>query len=968
MNLFNFFRSSLFFNDCPSSSATKLITKIAALILATGGISVGGGVVGEQAIAQTDISVNRDPATGSVEIDRNAFEIETGPLTNQSNIPLPGLLPPSTSEGVALPEFVPGQLAPNTVDIRTDFDFIQESFSNQVNQQSGDNVNVTLQRDSVQTTTEFELNYVPNEHNFGEGIEVTVFDANGNVVGTPQTRFVRGDAVTVGPNGETLPTTGNITVEYGIDERVQLRVLNIRSDNAAPTESGVYFTESGGLIAEDLPDGGDLDFDDGEYFEVEGGAGVANGIEESETIEITTRTEAVELEPEIRRDAIVESDTVSTESDTVTDVLSQEVDYGTIELPDNQTMRLGHAVGARSETGELLVYDRYSSVGQFRAGTDGIGATGQLRPLNSNPNAAPTLLTGDVVIDPFADDNEAILGASVGLTQFLTRTHRNATDVFDNPIVSPDESRLLEPTGLFNNRRLVGYVPPRLDDSAQGTIESTNGIFELPDDRGVVIQPPTAQSSVGPGNAAYTDNVGGLLIEQTDGGVIFVPQWTKEGYEQDSLTLEAGEASRIIYALVPQQVGQDLQLGEVYDVETGGGSYRIADGRFTIIAADQYPDNFFQESSEIYTVEDTLPTIENATTRVFNGIRGLYIEPDGTALVPTVDPNLPEEADARVGNLLSPLGLGQLVYPRTTRAAGFYVGGALRGGLGNQRDTTRSVVSTSNIESDVRTVVEQVSVFSTPVNQVTTTQVESTTTTQRDGIATFEIGQSGLLSQVGFEPTNEGTSVTTTRDLATLDPEVQLGVETLVSSDQETRTEVLASRIIEQDVSTVDGSDSYVNAAPVQGELALGGVLNFGNTPWTPAANTLRAELFAQETVFGRSSDDSDFGWRAELMFYPFGEVSREGFQYDEAGNLVPLYQTEPVMENGEQVVDLLTAADGTVVGVPVNQFVLDENGDRIPQKVGTGRSKGPGVYVRVEGEFDGDDDTVVNGGLQFTF
>ena len=170
-------------------------------------------------------------------------------------------------------------------------------------------------------------------------------------------------------------------------------------------------------------------------------------------------------------------------------------------------------------------------------------------------------------------------------------------------------------------------------------------------------------------------------------------------------------------------------------------------------------------------------------------------------------------------------------------------------------------------------------------------------------------------------------------------------------------------------MATTDSSDSYVNAAPVRGELALGGVLNFGNTPWTPAANTLRAELFTQETVFGRSSSsDTDLGWRAELMFHPFGEVRREGFQYDEAGELVPLYQTEPVMENGQRVVDLLAAPDGTTVEVPVNRFVLDENGDRIPLKVGTGRSKGPGLYVRVEGDFDDGDETFVDGGLQFTF
>jgi len=944
--------------------ASRFSKQVAALVLAGGGFTAGNGIVSEAAIAQS-VTVNRDANTGSVQIDRNAFDIETGNLTNDSNIPLPAGLPQDTEEGRPLPQgFVPGELAPNSIDITTDFDFIQQSFSNQANSQSTDDLGFELDRSSLQTTTTFDLNYVPGSHQFGEGIEVTVFDENDQEI-SRETRFVRGDGVTL-RNGEALPESGQIEVEYGANERVRLRILNLREDNAEPTESGVYFTDGGQIIAEDLPDGGDRDFDDGEYFEVEGGSGQADATEVSSNVEIETESDETQLEPEIRTESIVEETTTFTESDTVTEVLSQEVERGRIELPDNQTLRLGHALGARTEAGELLIYDRYASVGQFRAGSDGIGATGQLRPLNGSPNAAPTLITGDVVVDPFANDNEAILGASVGITQFLSRTHRNATDVFGDPVVSPDGSRLLEPTGLFNNRKLVGYVPPRLDEAVQGPIESDSGVYVLPSDRGVVVSAPSVQA-VGAGNAAYTDNVGGYIVERTDGSFVFVPQWTKEGYEQTPLTLEAGEATRIVYALVPQQVGQNLRLGEAYEVDAGDGGYRIADGGFTVIAADQYPENFFQESNEVYTVEDTLPTINNAATPNFNGIRGTYIEPDST-LLPTVDPDLPAEADARVGNSLSPLGIGQLVYGRTTRAAGFYLGGALMGGLGNQSDTTRSIVATTDIESDRQTTVERVDTFSTPLSEVTSTQVEVTTTTQRDGVASFEIDALGLLSQVDFNSESDGESSEVRRNLDSI-VESQRGEETLISSDMQTTTETLGTEIIEQDVATTDSSDSFVNAAPVMGELALGGVLNFGNTPWTPAANTLRAELFAQETIFGRDNDDSDFGWRAELMFYPFGEKRREGYQYDEVGNVVPLYETEAVMENGEQMMDTLVAADGTTVEVPVNKFVLDENGDRIPLKVGTGRSNGPGLYVRVEGEFDDNDDgAVVDGGIQFTF
>ena len=951
-----------------SVSNSALSKKVVTATIATGAMSLVSVVAGGQAIAQDpDVRIDRNANTGSVQIDRRAFDIETGPLTNGSNVPLPDGLPTRTLEGVQIDTgFVDGALAPNSVNITTDFDFIQQEFSERLNNQApGEELGYTLQRDSLRTTTEFDLLYVQGEHQFGEGIEVTVFDENGNVR-TQETRFVRGDGVTRGPNGEALPTTGNIVVEYGVDERVQLRILNLRSDNASPTESGVYFTDRGRLIAEDLQDGGDRDFDDGEYFEVEGGVGRAAATEESRTVEVTSTTDENPLEPEIRRETIVEDEETFTENDTIRELIGTEVVRGEIELPDNQTLRLGHALGARAETGEQLVYDRYAGVTQFRAGSDGIGAAGQLRPLNNSPNAAPTLLSGDIVVNPFAGDNEAIVGASVGLTQFLNRTHRNATDLFGNPIASPNGDRLLEPTGFFNNRRLVGYVPPRLDDAASEPIGSDNGIFVLPSDRGVRIEPPNAQA-VGAGNAAYTDNVGGLLVEQSDGGFFFVPQWTKEGYEQNALTLEAGEATRVIYALVPQQTGQNLRLGEVYGVDASAGTYRIADGGFTVIAADQYPENFYQESVEVYTVEDTLDTITNAATPSFNGIRGTYVEPDAT-FQPTVDPNMPAEADARVGNLLAPIGIGQLVYPRVTRAAGLYLGGSLRGGIGNQRDTVRSVFATSQIATDRRRVVERLNTFSTPVAEVTSTETEVTTTRQRDGIATFDIGEFGRLSQLNFDSDSEGETATTTRDLGS-STERQLGEETLIDSNTQTRTETLGSEIIEQDIDSTDNSDSFVNAAPVQGEIALGGVLNFGNTPWTPAANTLRAEVFAQETVFGRDNDDSDFGWRAALTFYPFGEVRREGYQYDEAGELVPLYETEPVMENGEQVVDMVEAADGTMVEVPVNRFVLDDNGDRIPLKVGTGRSDGPGLYVRVEGAFDDNDDgTTVDGGLQFTF
>ena len=258
------------------------------------------------------------------------------------------------------------------------------------------------------------------------------------------------------------------------------------------------------------------------------------------------------------------------------------------------------------------------------------------------------LLSADATFDPFVGDNEAGFSTTLGITQFLTRTHRTATDVIGNEITALDsDDRLLEPTGLFNNRRMVGYVPARGDQ-----LSSNNGIFTLPQAQPVVIQPPNPQA-VGRGNAAYTDNVGGLIIEDAAGDLTFVPQWTRDGYRQDATTLNPGEARRIIYALVPQQAGQNLQLNQTYAVEAVGPEYRIADGGFTIISADQHPENFYQETADVYTVEDTLSDISNAATAVFNGIRGLYVEPASNTLVPTVDPDIPSLADARVGNELS---------------------------------------------------------------------------------------------------------------------------------------------------------------------------------------------------------------------------------------------------------------------------------------------------------------------------
>lgn len=143
----------------------------------------------------------------------------------------------------------------------------------------------------------------------------------------------------------------------------------------------------------------------------------------------------------------------------------------------------------------------------------------------------------------------------------------------------------------------------------------------------------------------------------------------------------------------------------------------------------------------------------------------------------------------------------------------------------------------------------------------------------------------------------------------------------------------------------------------------------YGNTPWTTAANTVRAELFYRDTVFGRSSNDSETGVRAELVFHPFGEVKRDAYRYDEAGNVVPVYQTESMLDaQGNRMFETLSGANDQSVELAVNQFALDEAGDLIQQRIGTGKAKGPGAYLRAENLFNGGDGVEIEGGLQISF
>ncbi len=910
----------------PCRTELRATVAVAAMLLAAGGWVLGGQRAIAQSVTDGEIggNITRNDETGEVQIDNNSFDIRTGPLQNTSNTPLPSELPDSVTQGVAV-DTDPTRQAPNTIELSPDIEFIDNSLEAALDRGSNNDTTYTLNADSIELTTEFDLNQVVGAHIFGEGIEAIVIDGAGNEVSRDSV-FVRGTQVQIGPNGETLPASDRLFVNYGADDTVILRVLNLRQANTPPEESAIYFTSDGEFIVEDQQNGGDRDFNDGEYLEISNGAGAADVIESEAVTEEVTDVNQTPLDPIVIESQSIQEDLIQSVQE-ADEVLAETVERGEVEIPDALSPRLGHATNASAETGERLIYSRYSAANQARAGSDGLGYTGQLSPLINNPNVPPTLLSGNVTYNPFVGDNEAGLTVTAGITQFLNPTHRQARDEFGNAIVNPDGSnrRLLEPTGLFSNRRLVGYVPPSDPEEVYGEpISSVNGIFDLPADQPVAVAPPDAQA-VGRGNAAYTENVGGLIVESADGSLSLVPQWTSSGYAQEPITFAEGEVSRLIYALVPQQPGQNLQLGQSYAVTEGDNGYQIAEGGFIVISADRQPGNFAQEREEVYAVEDTLPNRTNTVTSAFNGIQGEYAEQAGGVRVPTVDLGVESEADARVGNTLLPfetvlVNPGQGGYARTTVAGGFYLGGSLTGGIGNQENVITRTEQTTTVETDEMRIREVIDTIEIPQFRADTITREVTTTTQQSGQALFDINNEGLLTNARFL---DGEVIGVTTDSQIIDQQESIVegearvIDTLVLSEEFI---LMDSETTVSDAFTTTEKESEANFAPVQGEITLGGVLNFGNTPWTPAANTLRAELFARDTVFGRSGSGSEVGWRAEAIFHPFGEVQRDAYQYDSEGNVVPVYQTQALLDDsGDQVMELLTDAEKRQVEVPVN-------------------------------------------------
>ncbi|MGP1386574.1 MAG: hypothetical protein ACTS2F_23650 [Thainema sp.] len=944
------------------------------------------------AVAQ--VTVDDD---GAFRINQNAFDIFSGPLENDSNIPLPDGPVENPQEGHAQP-VIDGKLAPNAINIEADTNYIQGELQRQIPECLGQQGICPLRpedfrlpnQSSLQLRTRFNVCRCLGNHRYGEGIEVNVYAPDGTLRES-QRVFIRGDLVESDPAGNLLPSTDSIEVVYGARDRVELRVLNLRpGPNGTVTEheSAIYANINGSLAVEDWQNGGDLDFNDGNYFEIHHGTGQAHllGQGQFENIDVTVTTEIVEtpLDP-LERQTVTQVEDIVIERQQFTEV-EETRDYGDIEVPTTDTNLLPHAAGLRTANGEQLIYNQYAAAAQVRLGTEGAVLTGQLPPLNNNPAAAPTLLIGTARLNPFADNNNAGLTASVGITQFLHSTHANAIDMYGNRIANPDPDgpRLVQPTGLINDRHIIGYVPATPDQVIPGvSLDSPNGIFEVPTDQGVIITPPDP-ALVGPGDAAYTDNVGGLIIEWSDGTAEFVPQWTQEGFATVPITLAAGQANRVIYALVPQQTGQNLSLGQSYALQFAPDGdedqYVIADGGFRVISAVHHSQNFVLETNGVCAVEDTLPG-RNAVTAYFNGIQGIYREQVGGEWVATVDLTDPTSADARVGNALSTEEQiisgdpGQTGYYVTNRAGGLYVRGSLTLGLGNQEDVVTTTSSTYEAQVETHTVTTTTNFYLTPrtqLDQYTTTTTDTTITDiQREGDATFDVGMDGLISNVEIvlDPAQIDEQTTTEQEREFDGTDIVQNPEFLANRTVGIDRTIIRWQptLINRQVET--GTDTYPNLSPLLGELALGAVLNFGNTPWTPAANTLRTELFVRGTTIGQCHDQDDIGLRAEVVFHPFGEEQRPAYEYDISGNLVPIFQTEPVRDrNQEAVHELVETVDGELLQVPVNQFIYDDNGDRIPETVGTGKTPGPGIFLSLEELLTDDDGPTVVGGLQLTF
>lgn len=436
----------------------------------------------------------------------NAWVFETGERNNTSNIPIPTVFPDSLQERRALP--VNRQvLAPDSVNLSANDSYIVNEVENQTSLTVTDyNLNVTV-----------DLAQVRGSHGFAEGVELTSSD------GSTDQSFIRGEVVRFDSDGNKLDRSSSVSGTFGRGESVDVAFRNIRKNRGPIRESGVHFDSEGVLIVEDLQNGGDLDFNDGEYLENLSAIGIA---QVEGTVSETSQT--------------VEKEEYELESRSAIDLL-----------------------GFMNSTGE------YTDTTRFYAESDGtLGVTYQSKPLFNN--RFPTLFN----VGARTNFESGVL--STGLNQFLTPAYR----------IEQSE---------------------QLSDS-------------------IVLFPPEIEA--GNGDAAY-NNVGGVLIEKSNGDIYFLVQWTvNDKYEQETY-FSAEEVFSFSSALVPEQEGtSELVSGQTYKVEFNEelGIYTI--GNIRIISQNIQPQNFYSVTDTLLGVEDTFPD-SNYSVDGF----------DGTRILGTVDYN-----------------------------------------------------------------------------------------------------------------------------------------------------------------------------------------------------------------------------------------------------------------------------------------------------------------------------------------
>jgi hypothetical protein len=547
-----------------------------------------------------------------------------------------------------------------------------------------------------------------------------------------------------------------------------------------------------------------------------------------------------------------------------------------------------------------------------------------------NTDGTNVFATYDAYLNPNARTGETAFSVGAGV-KVTSPTQTEARDIDGNLIKTQAGQQLYRPTALGAREVWRDFVPDQVIPAQR--IENSNGVYKIQPNSTAVIDKPNPSQS-GRDQSAYTQNVGGVIVRNGD-SVSFVPMWNADGHLQQSTTVNAGNnGAEIVQALVPEQPGQDLQLGKQYPVtKNPDGSYSVGQDnkQFSVIAADTHPENFKATTNpDVFAVEDTLANQPNASKNsIFNGVPGTYYDPisgnmintnDGNDATTIANVNTPEKiipgqdgylqvtGGVTVGaSLNASLNVGQVENIKTTRTDTYL----------NQNNQEKTYRDSTTVNGTLRT--EQ-------SGSITTTTVDTFNATEQtvlnpDGSLSTNVVDPKKVNSVSNSATDLGPAITSTVDQS-------IFTSSELIDEQNTSQRTLIDSVIRTDRET---------ELAVVGELKAGAFvqLTLKGTPGTPAADTLAIEAY----VATRTDGTGGVGATAELVLNPFGSKTKPGV--DAHGN--PLYKTKPVLN-----------ADGTqkymtVGGKPaaVNEFDLDQNGNRIPLRIETGESKGPQVYVR---------------------